>query len=99
MARKVDNTFYHQAAWKKVRRDYIKSVGGLCEDCMAKGIYTPATCVHHIEELTDLTVTNPEKAYGYANLMALCNQCHNVRHGRKRNKRYMVEPDGKIKIF
>ena len=98
MARQINSAFYHQAAWKKVRDNYIKSVGGLCEDCLAKGIYTPATCVHHVEELTELTVTNPEKAYGYENLMALCDRCHNIRHGRSRDKRYRVHQDGEVEI-
>lgn len=37
-----------------------------------------ATEVHHIRELKEL----PELALNDNNLISLCTQCHNVRHGR-----------------
>ncbi|MFR4484057.1 HNH endonuclease [Sellimonas intestinalis] len=38
-----------------------------------------ATQVHHIKELKE----NPELAFDEENLISLCTQCHNIRHGRQ----------------
>lgn len=34
--------FYSTWAWRNCRALYIKSVGGLCERCLAKGLINPA---------------------------------------------------------
>ena len=34
-------SFYASRAWKNCRRAYAASVGGLCEDCKAKGLIMP----------------------------------------------------------
>jgi 5-methylcytosine-specific restriction enzyme A len=94
--RSIDHSFYASTTWRKVRKDYIKSKKGLCERCLAQGRYTPAVCVHHVEELNEGNVTNPSITYGYDNLMALCNDCHNEVHGRKIAKRYEVLPNGEV---
>lgn len=43
-----------------------------------------ATCVHHIVELED----RPDLALDSDNLIALCDRCHNARHGRTADKLY-----------
>ena len=50
-------SFYNSHAWKDCRRAYSKSVGGLCERCLQRGIYSPGEIVHHKVHIT------PEKAY------------------------------------
>lgn len=94
-------TFYNSKAWKRCRANYRQSVGGLCEDCLAKGIYTPGEIVHHIEHVTMENVTNPEVTLNPKNLRLVCMKCHADEHpelyGRKRARRYIVE-DGKVKI-
>lgn len=98
MARSIDSSFYKTIAWKHTRKNYIQYKQGLCEDCLAKGIYTPATCVHHQIELTEDNRYNPEIAYGYDNLVALCHDCHNIRHNRKRERRYEIGTDGTVEV-
>ncbi len=91
--------FYSSSAWKRCRASYKKSVGGLCENCMRKGIYTPGDIVHHkIEHVTPLTVDNPEVTLSFDNLELLCRQCHADEHGEMYghdNRRYEVI-DGRV---
>ena len=44
--------FYKSKAWKTCRAAYMSKVGGLCEDCLAAGRFTPAEIVHHVQEIT-----------------------------------------------
>ena len=50
--REFARAFYQSRAWKDCREAYRKSVGGLCESCLAAGIYTPGKVVHHRQPLT-----------------------------------------------
>lgn len=52
--------------------------------------------VHHIVHLTPENVRDPEIAYGDTNLRALCFDCHEKTHGRKRKRRFSVDVDGRI---
>ena len=89
----------------------MKRAHWLCEDCLAKGIYKPATIVHHIEELTPFNIHRPEIATGFDNLRAVCRECHMEHHPnkgqfaivneqRKKEKqeslRYSVDENGKV---
>ena len=40
------------------------------------------TEVHHIIYLTPENVTDPEISLNQDNLLLLCNECHNKKHGR-----------------
>jgi hypothetical protein len=44
----------------------------LCVDCLARGRYSQATEIHHIQKLRDA----PERKYDRDNLKALCELCH-----------------------
>ena len=71
--RRFAHEFYSSTEWINCRRGYAKSVGGLCERCLTKGLYTPGTQVHHKIRLT------------WDNLELLCTECHREEHrGRKR---------------
>ena len=97
MAKSVQTNFYFKKKWKDARAAYLAHCGGWCERCMAKGLLVPAEIVHHREHLTEETVQDPEKAYGFDNLEALCMRCHNVEHFGAANeaKRYQIE-NGKL---
>lgn len=89
-------TFYKSRAWQDCRNAYMKSVGGLCEDCLAEGRYTPAEIVHHIVELTPDNIRDPRIALSWSNLRAVCRECHAKEHGA-RDRRYVVDEMGRVK--
>lgn len=96
--RSIEKEFYKTARWVKCRDAYFKRVGGLCERCLAKGLYEPAKIIHHKEHLNRGNVNNPAIAYGFDNLEALCQDCHNKEHfGEKQEQRYFFL-DGKLII-
>ena len=88
------NSFYKTAAWTSCRASYLKSVGGLCERCLARGLITPAAIVHHKTHLTDDNLGNPSVSLSWSNLEALCRDCHAKAHGSMR--RYRINPDGSV---
>lgn len=85
-------SFYKSTAWQQCRAAYAASVGGLCEDCLAKGLCTPGATVHHLQPLTPENITDPAVTLAFANLRLLCSDCHAARH--KRQRRYRVEANG-----
>lgn len=95
MAREFSRGFYHTNAWKKCREAYGQSKGWLCENCLAKGIYTPGTEVHHIVELTPENIYIPEVTLGFGNLRLLCWKCHREEHGQK-DRRYLIDDSGNV---
>ena len=76
--------FYSSHAWRKARAAYLVECGGLCEICMGKGLIEPATEVHHKIPLTAENVNDPAIALDSSNLMALCEECHDEQHRKKR---------------
>ncbi len=65
--------FYRGAAWLRMRKLILERDHGLCQECLRHGRYTPATAVHHKQELLerwDLRL-DPD------NLESLCDECHN----------------------
>ena len=87
--------FYKSKAWQACRNSYMEKVGGLCEDCLARGIYTPAKIIHHRVELTPENITDPTITLSWSNLKAVCRECHAAEHGA-RVKRYKVDPNGRV---
>jgi 5-methylcytosine-specific restriction endonuclease McrA len=74
--READNRFYNSTLWRKVRRAFIQSnppeAPGLCQDCLARGIQTQATEVHHRLDRRQF----PDLALSMENLQACCHSCH-----------------------
>lgn len=87
--------FYFGIAWKECRRAYAKSVGGLCEVCMARGIYKAGEIVHHKTHLNAVNIHDPQVALNWDNLQLVCRDCHAEIH-RKVEKRYEVDDFGRI---
>lgn len=100
MARSIANEFYRSTEWEKTRKAFMLYKNGLCERCLAKGHYEPARIVHHKIHLTPSNLHDPNIAFGFDNLEALCQDCHNKEHfGDETERRYEIGADGKLKIF
>lgn len=88
---------YSSRAWKDCRQAYRKSVGGLCEICLAKGLYKPGEIVHHKIHLTPNNINNPAITLDWNNLQLVCRDCHAEIHEKKRgNDRYTVDAWGRV---
>lgn len=108
MTEKDVKKFYNSKKWKLKRIDILKRDRFECQDCIAR-LHNAAVNgtqlksedrkirraeeVHHIKELREY----PELGLEDENLISLCTQCHNIRHGRyvkhfvKRKKRLTEE--------
>lgn len=89
--------FYKSKAWQQCRDGYMEKVGGLCEDCLAKGIYKPAEIVHHVKEITPDNINDPNITLSWANLRAVCRECHAMHHGAH-DRRYKVDELGRVTL-
>ena len=103
MVREFARDFYNSQTWFKCAQAYKKYRKGLCENCLAKGIYTPGVIVHHIQHLTPVNISDPKIALGFDNLRLVCRACHSEEHpgafvAPKRKRRYYFGPDGQIII-
>ena len=91
--------FYKSKEWERCRQNYLKSVGGLCESCLSRGLITPAKIVHHKVFLTPNNINDPTITLDWNNLQAVCKRCHEDIHdncGRKNPKRYFVDEFGGV---
>ena len=96
MAREFARAFYNSKEWKKCREGYIKSVGGLCERCLAKGKYVLGEEVHHKIPLTPENIDDPNVTLNWDNLELLCSSCHSIEHNRKEKEVLMFDENGDL---
>lgn len=89
--------FYKSKTWQKCRENYVKKTGGLCEECLKHGRYTPAEIVHHKVHITPHNIYNPEVTLNFENLESLCRKCHGERHGSY-VRRYVVDELGRVEV-
>ena len=87
--------FYTSRAWAECREAYRKSVGGLCEACLKKGIITAGEIVHHIKPITPKNISHPDITLNWNNLRLLCRDCHAEAH-EKNQRRYVVDEMGRV---
>lgn len=90
--------FYIWKRWIHKRIEVLELDHYECQDCKAKGIYTPATTVHHDQYLRKhpenaLDIYYVYKGVKYRNLISLCHDCHEKRHGRRRTQKDYVMTD------
>jgi len=85
--------FYSSKAWQDCRNAYASMRGGLCEQCLAIGLYKPGEIVHHKKHLTAENYNDPSIALSFDNLELLCRDCHGKAHS---NKRYKVDEMGRV---
>lgn len=81
--------FYFTEDWKDLRLEVLEEQHNECQECLKKGNYTRADCVHHVNEVRnrpDLALSKyytDIKGNTHRNLVSLCNQCHNLAHPEK----------------
>lgn len=83
--------FYNSRYWRKVRKEVLKEYKFECQDCKAKGFYTKADTVHHNQYVRKhpryaLSKTYVFKDKVYINLIPLCHNCHEIRHGYRQKE-------------
>ncbi len=88
-------SFYKSRIWQNTREAYMKSKGGLCEECYAQGICNAGEIVHHIKPITKNNIGNPDITLSWENLRLLCRACHEHAH-RRTPKRYTVDEYGRV---
>ena len=81
--RKLRQQAYQNTTWMKLR-DTFMIEHPICADCLAKGIITPATSVHHIKSPFSKGEVNWGLLLDPDNLMSLCHECHAERHNTER---------------
>ena len=80
--------FYQTEDWKELRQSVLEFFHFECQECLKKGKYTKAGCVHHVNEVKvrpDLALSRlfvDEKGQTQYNLIPLCNICHNLIHDK-----------------
>jgi 5-methylcytosine-specific restriction endonuclease McrA len=81
--------FYRSKLWYEAREYKIK-MNPICEECLKKGIITPAYAVDHIIALKD----SPELYITLTNLRSLCKSCHSKKTAEEMG--WKKEYDGKL---
>ena len=80
--------FYFSEDWKDLRKQVLDDFFNECQECLKKGRYTRAVCVHHVNEVKDRPDLALSRYYidkegnKQPNLVPLCNQCHNIVHDK-----------------
>lgn len=80
--------FYKSDDWNELRNDVLDEMHHECSECLKRGRYTRAVCVHHVNEVRKRPDLALNKYYidGHGkqqrNLVPLCNTCHNIVHDK-----------------
>lgn len=88
-------SFYKSKAWQDCRAAYVKRAGGLCERCLARGMYVPGVIVHHKTHITPNNINDPAVTLNPDNLELLCRDCHGSEH-RGFERRWKVDETGRV---
>ncbi len=86
--------FYFSDDWKELREKVLEDNHYECQECLKRGIYTRADCVHHHNEVRqrpDLALSRyyiDDKGQKQPNLVPLCNTCHNLVHEKLKKWQY-----------
>lgn len=74
------HAFYISKAWLHLRAEVLREQHNECQICKEKGLYVPATTVHHKRPVREA----PRLALTKSNCIALCDECHyEIHHGHK----------------
>lgn len=76
-AQREHQRFINSRVWRRTSKAFLAE-NPLCADCLKLGIYTEAKHSHHLVKPAD----NPELAFDWENLLALCIPCHAARTAR-----------------
>lgn len=96
MAKKWAASFYHSLKWRACRNSYImhrmQIDGGLCEVCGLEVGYI----VHHVRELDEASIHDPEIALNWDNLRYECKSCHDAEPGHWLDSKGYAKPLAKF---
>jgi len=78
--------FYSSPQWRHLRKEVLAEYKGECQMCKAKGFYTKANTVHHVQYVRKhpryaLSKTYTFQGKEYINLIPLCHEHHEEVHG------------------
>lgn len=84
--------FYNSPQWRKLRKETVEEHKNECQDCKGKGYYAKANTVHHQQYVRRhprlaLSKTYTFKGKEYINLVPLCHDCHEIRHGYRQKEK------------
>lgn len=84
---KHDSSYYYNSKyWRNLRNEYYRE-HPICEECLAKGIYTPTDDIHH--KIPFLKGTTEQQRWQLLldknNLMSLCKEHHINKHFNNAN--------------
>ena len=83
--------FYKCQEWIELRLEVLIENHYECQECLKRGIYTRADCVHHVNEVRkrpDLALSKfytDKEGKKQKQLVPLCNKCHNIIHDKLGN--------------
>ncbi len=103
MAKDYAKGFYASEAWRKTRRAYLLSRGGICERCRKEyeqgrrslASLRPGVIVHHRRYITPDNINDSKVTLSFDNLELLCDDHHNKEHGRS-EWRYRFDAEGNV---
>lgn len=77
--------FYTSGLWLKLREEVLDEFKHECQHCKARGFYTKADTVHHVQYVKKHPRLALSKFYEFAgkvyrNLIPLCHDCHERVH-------------------
>ena len=75
MAMDYARGFYRSRAWRDTQAAYMASQHNVCERC--GGL---ARIVHHKRHINPENINDPAVTLDWANLEAVCLDCHNIEH-------------------
>lgn len=79
MAKEFSKRFYNSQRWQKTRAAFL-SAHPYCNRHELAGVIVPAEHVHHVIELDEENIKDPEITLSWDNLEALCHECHTKEH-------------------
>ncbi len=84
--------FYVSKEFRKVRWEVLEEYKYECQDCKGRGYYTKANHVHHnqyVRKHPELALSKRYIFQGkeYINLVPLCHDCHEIRHGYRQKEK------------
>ena len=91
--------FYKSKKWQATEKAYKKSVGGLCERCLARGHITVGEIVHHKIHIEPHNINDPSITLSWDNLQLLCRSCHGEVHKASPARRYICDGSGRVEII
>ena len=86
------HAFYTSSAWLNLRKETLREHKNECQDCKSRGFYKKANHVHHVQYVIKHLRLALSKTYiyqdkEYKNLIPLCHDCHEQRHGYRQKEK------------